>query len=269
MKIYAGEQQAQCWDYYNFAKEKCSNKESVLYYLTRLGEFPCEISDKKLKKTKDGYQEIINISFVDDILDWLELCLKQTITLKIAPIREVLLQFIAVIRKFTGKMEDDEEMELKELLVSSADNMKSAVAIRNALDEVKQEMMLSVFQAIDKKFYSHNYSTYPGISYLYKDKVKPNVDIWVRIEIDEKIFVGYCCPLKGKAGKQPLSQEEAEEILNIKPRLDGWWASCEYCTIENECPDFKNMNDAYYKLFDEAYFNKYVDYCTAKIRSLL
>lgn len=166
--------------------------------------------------------------------------IKQIITLKISPIREVLLQFMAVIRKFTGKMENNEEMEIKELLLSSADNMKSAVAIRNALDEVKQEIILKVFQAIVK-----------------------------RIEIDEKIIVGYCCPVNGKAGKQPLNQEEAETILNIKLRSNDWWASCEYCTIENECPDFKNMNDAYYKLFDEAYFNKYIDYCTDKILSLL
>lgn len=291
VKIYSGEQQAQCWDYYNFAKETFGSKGPVLYYLTRFGESPSEFSTKTLAKTDDGYQVIINISFADDILDWLELCLKQTMTLKIAPIREVLLQFMAVIRKFTGKMEDDEEMEIKELLLSSADNMKSAVAIRNALDEVKQEMILRVFQAIDKKvgkerlhneydyadlnftkikkFYSHNYSTYPGISYPYKDNVKPNIDIWVRIEIDEKIFVGYCCPVNKKAGKQPLNQEEAERILNIKLRSNDWWASYEYCTIDNECPDFKSMNDAYYKLFDKAYFNKYVDYCTDQILSLL
>lgn len=94
VKIYAGDQEYQCFDYAKKAKN------SKVYYLTRFGDNPSEYSAKGLTKTDHGYEEVITISFAYDILGWLEICVSQKETLKIASIREVILQLMAVIRFF-------------------------------------------------------------------------------------------------------------------------------------------------------------------------
>ena len=76
VKIYAGEQQNQCYDYY----QKAIN--SHLFYLTRFGDFPSDYSANTLTD-----KQVTAISFSDDILNWLEKCLEQKETIKIAESR--------------------------------------------------------------------------------------------------------------------------------------------------------------------------------------
>lgn len=291
VKIRAGEQEEQCFAYYQEAKKYMSRP--TLFYLTRFGDNPSEYSAKGLTKTAEGYEEIKTISFSEDVLVWLEQCVKQTETLKIAPIREILLQFMSVIRKFTNQMENEKEMEIKELLLSSSDNMRSALAIQSSLNAAKAEQMTRLFLAIEEKvgkeklqneydyaydnfkkihdFYQHRRSTYPGISYAYKNEVKKDVDVWVRIEIDWNIFVGYCCPVRQKAGEQPLTNDEIKSVLKKEPCTENWWAYWEYCPSdsEKECPNFKTMNDAWIELFDKEKFDAFVERCAQMILSLL
>ncbi|MCL1822348.1 MAG: PD-(D/E)XK nuclease family protein, partial [Prolixibacteraceae bacterium] len=222
VKIYAIEQKNQCQDYYQYAKDRIPQKESKLFYLTRFGEPPSEYSRGNLKE-----DDVTNISFEKDILGWLSHCLKETI--KLAPIREVLQQFVAAIRRFTNQMEDDKTMEMKELLMKSSENMRSADAIEKSLRDSKIDMLEKLLRAIEgsisqKKLpneydYEHNdknciknyYSSrrqYPAINYLYKENVKPGadkIDIWLRIEIDGEyggIYIGLYVVENGKPGKQ-------------------------------------------------------------------
>lgn len=258
VKVYADEQKNQCFDYFMEAKKRTSNPK--IYYLTRFGTEPSQYSTNTLPKNNDddAYHDIVLLSFADNILDWLELCLKQSNTLKIAPIREILIQFIAVVRKFTDKIGDEKELEIKELLTSSPDNMKSGVAIHSALDVAREEMMFKLLTAIEEKvqlqklnnqydfaynnkqkikdFYNRKYSTYPGISYAYKSKeeIQSDKDIWVRIEISSYIFVGYCCPVNGTATNKTLTNEEIKSILHVEPCTENWWAYWEYSPTDNE-----------------------------------
>lgn len=294
VKIYAGEQENQCYDYFVEAQKHTDCPK--IYYLTRFGTSPSECSANGLTKNEEGYNEIVNISFSDDVLGWLSLCLKQSNTLKIAPIREILLQLIAVIRKFTDKMGDEKEMEIKELLLSSPENMKSAISIQSALDEVREEMMLKLFRAIEEKaglpklnnqydfeydnnkkiktYYSRKNSTYPGLSYLYKNKetINSDKDVWVRIEINREIFIGYCCPVNGQATGKTLSRDEIRNVLKVDPSgTDNWWAYREdvHNTDEVQPPNFKEHNDAYYHLFGQEKFDSFVTRCADKIQLLL
>ena len=73
VKIYAGEQQNQCYDYYKYAKN------SNIYYLTRFGESPSSYSLGGLSEKK-----VTTISFETDILDWLDICLREKETIVIA-----------------------------------------------------------------------------------------------------------------------------------------------------------------------------------------
>lgn len=287
VKIFAIDQAAQCFDYYNVSKN------SNVYYLTRFGGAPSECSARGLTKAENGFEEVTCISFAEDILNWLELCEAQISTLKVAPIREIILQLMSVIRRFTNQMEDDETMEIKELLMRSSEHMRSAVAIENNIIEAKKALMLKLFKAIESKinvpklvnqydyevdnlkkineFYRYNKSSYPGISYLYKSDVKKNTDVWVRIEIDWRIYIGYCCPVNHHKKGQPLTDKEITRLLSLTPCVDEWWAYWEFipCNDETACPDFKGLNEPYIKLFDETTFNDFVITCTDKINEFL
>lgn len=287
VKIFAGDQENQCCDYAKAAKN------SQVYYLTRFGDAPSEYSASGLIESGNGYEEIVCISFSEDIINWLESCVSQTETIKIAPIREVLFQFMATIRKFSNQMEDEKEMEILNVITKSPENMKNAIAIHNGVDIAKKNLMKKMFAMIEEKvgrqkldneydyafneykkcndFYKYRGSTFPGISYLYKSDVKPDVDIWVRIEIDYYIFIGYGCPVNGKPGKQPLSEKEIHRHLPYGPRVDNWWAYWEYAPEDNsnQSPDFKEANDAYIRLFDERYLEEFTTTCASKINELM
>ena len=70
---------------------------------------------------------------------------------------------------------------------------------------------------------------------LYKSAVKPNIDIWVRIEIDDLIFVGYCVANRLKSGEQCLSESEIMNHIKWinKPVIDNWWAYYELLPDDN------------------------------------
>ena len=287
VKIFAEDQKKQCYDYYQEARN------SNVFYLTLFGDSPTESSASGLSKTENGYEEVTCISFAVDVLNWLDLCVKQTSTLKIAPIREIIFQLMSVIRQFTNQMEGDEKMEIKNLIMKSSDHMKSAIAIENSIVEAKNDLMLNIFRAIESKvgvpklandydyeandnrkineFYRYNKSSYPGISYQFKNNVKEGVDIWVRVEIDWGIYIGYCCVSNQKAGDQLLSDEEIKGILNVEPETDGWWVYWEYLPDDNEidCPDFKSLDEPYIKLYDDVFFNACVEVCAQKVMVFL
>jgi len=286
VKIYGGEQQKQCYDYYQKAKR------SNLFYLTRSGEFPSDYSANGLTD-----KQITTISFSDDILKWLEECLKQKETIKVGPIREIILQYMSVIRGFTNQMEDYKEMELeiKKLIMKSPENMQSAISIENTVVECKKSLMEKLFKTIEEridikklqneydyafnegenvnKFYSRKSSANPGISYFYKSSVRPNVDIWVRIEIGELMIVGYCVPHREKLREQCLSEKEIMKHIKWinEPEIYKWWAYFEILPDDDNdtAPDFKNADEYYLKLFNETEFDDFVNICVNKINEFL
>lgn len=293
VKIYAGEQKNQCDDYYKSAEN------SAIYYLTRFGDDPSAYST-------NGGIKIINISFEYDILSWLEKDVLRSYTLKLAPIREIIFQFIDVIRKFTNNVEREQDMEIIDMLLSSSDNMKAAISIKDNIDKARIKVMKKLFEMIEEKvkvkveklsdkgydyaqnnyekcetFYDKKGSTYPGISYMYEDNItkadneKENVDIWVRLEIDDNIFVGYCCPENGDSNCKHLNDNMniVRNLLKIEPNTEkkGWWAYSEDIIEKNvnASPKFKNHNDAYYQLLNEKYLEEFATTCADRIVELL
>lgn len=284
VKIYAGEQKNQCHDYY----EKAEN--SNVYYLTRFGDGPSEYSLGGLSENN-----ITLISFERDILDWLDSCLREKETITIAPIREVILQLAAMIRKFTDKMEDEKEMEIKSVLMKSPDNMRNAIEIQKSVDQCKLDLMKKLFESIEKKvqneklvnefdyaydnysrlkkFYDKKQSTWPGLSYLYRENIKTNIDLWVRLEIDNRIFIGFCIGTKdGKWAGDALNIEEKKQLFDkVKCSDKNWWVNDEYIleSSENDSPNFKDANEAFIQLFDDNKFDRFTDVCVEKIKIFL
>lgn len=287
VKIYAYDQQKQCFDYYQTAIN------SNVFYLTLNGSNPSQESAQGLTRADQGYLEVTCISFAIDIIHWLDQCIKQSNTLKIASIREVILQLMSVIRQLTNQLEDDKEMEIKELLMKSPANMRSATAIEKSIVEAKQELIQKLFKSIEEKvgakkldnrfdyeadkgkkisdYYRYSKSSLPGISYLYKQEVKDNVDIWVRVEIDWRLYIGYCCPVKNENAGQQLTDKEIKKILKMEPEIDSWWAYWELIPNDDEsqCPDFKTLNESYFDLYDESKFEDFTTYCAKRIEELL
>jgi hypothetical protein len=151
VKIFAGDQDSQCFDYHKLARG------ADLYFLTLDRRLPAEESAEGLTAVLDdgeisGYQGVRLISFRDEILNWLNNCLSRLETIKIAPIREIMLQLKDVILNLTGQKEGDEEMEIVNTITSSAENMKSALDIAGALPEAKTAVMLNLFCELRKLF---------------------------------------------------------------------------------------------------------------------
>ena len=287
VKIYAEDQENQCYDYYQKARN------SKVYYLTRFGDSPSKNSTGELTYVEGNYLEIINISFSNHILNWLNKCLGQKETIVIAPIREIMLQFSSVIHKFTNQIEDDKEMEIKKVLMASPENMSIGIEIEKSLKNCKISMIEKIFKAIEvginkekleneydyryndsqktNNYYNNKSSTYPGISYLYKKDIKEGVDVWVRIEIDHRIFIGYCVVKNNKSGKQILTDNEIRNYINVEPCVDNWWAYWEYVPddMETKCPNFKDFNDAYIDLFDQEKFEEFIGSSVSKTNKLL
>ncbi|MGM9525741.1 MAG: PD-(D/E)XK nuclease family protein, partial [Peptococcaceae bacterium] len=143
VKIDAGDQPAQCADYYQEAVQ--SGKQVTLYYLTKYGDAPSEYS---ISRTHREQSAIETISFAAEIQNWLLACLQLPETIRLAPVREVLLQFVATVKAFTNQMEEKERMEIQDILMASADSMRSAVAIKQTVEAAQRAMLNRFFAAV-------------------------------------------------------------------------------------------------------------------------
>ena len=297
VKIYAGDQNEQCKDYYKKAKST-NNKKATMFYLTLYGSPPSPESIGDLNA--DDINLIKPISFRNEILNWLEKCLEHHETIKIASIREVLLQLIAVVRRLTNQLEEGLLMEITEILKESRKNMKAAIEIEKGLIESKKTMINRVFKSISEKieseglfpesarqknnkydyenkdstpvdnYYNQKKSTYPGISYKCKRLEKPGVELWFRIEIADRFFGGFCTPSKnGESEEQLLEEEDLKEVLTdftIKP--NSWWVFWHYLPDDNSAPDFKECKEKYLDLFDPKKFDDFIEKSMEKIRKM-
>ncbi len=284
VKIYAGDQSKQCYDYKKVAKN------SEVYYLTLSGNLPSPESAFELVAAYDefgalvSYENITLISFQADILTWLNKCLEVPETIRIASIREVLFQLIGTIRKLTNQMEEGKEMEMIKLLSASKEHMQAALEIESSLKQCKIEMIKKLLTAIEEalpwkklnneydyeyndyqlvnQYYERKSSSFPGVSYDCGSIGNNGVQLWLRVEIDNLIYGGFCTPQNGKKTGEQLNTEEIKAILpECEPEVDGWWICWEYLPSgENqESPSFKELDAEYLNLFDEKNFVEFVN----------
>lgn len=166
VKIYAKDQKKQCFDYYKKAEN------AKVYYLTPFGNEPKEYSAKGLISKAHADNQIQCLSFSKDIIEWLDACLIQKETIKLAPIREIILQLSGVIRRFTNQMEDEKEGEVVDIILESKEMFESALAIESALPAAKSQIMMDFFEALKMEFENHSMPVfgYSGkdIEYYYK-----------------------------------------------------------------------------------------------------
>lgn len=273
VKIYAGDQKRQIERYSAFAKKA---KENQVYYLTLDGHEPSKDSLGNLKPT-----DVECLSFSSDIRDWLDRC--GEIAWQTPAVVEIIRQYIRLIDKLTGNVEEDEYMKMiKNIVGSSKENFQSAVAVEQVLKPLRVEMMQRVFSEIEnhigsrlnlyqphrtytnlaKKYYKQKGNVYPSLSYLLTTCGDYNIAI--RFEVDYKLFYGVVF-FKNEWDQVP---KESPNIIDafqndswrkmIEERGNkskSWWLWFEYLPSNDKLINFREENEYYLDLYDPAKHN--------------
>jgi hypothetical protein len=152
VKIWAGDQPKQLADYSAFARTKNRGSQVPVLYLTLDGHEPADFSKAGLGK--DGYMPL---SFKNDILAWLEACVRENTPETAIPIRENLRQLIAAVKSLCGKSEDAKmEDEIFKQITKDDDSIRAALAISGAINlldqKVKEEFQGPITTLVKKSF---------------------------------------------------------------------------------------------------------------------
>lgn len=260
VKIYAGEQEGQCYDYFEYAEE--FDKNTQLVYLTRFGSEPTEYS----MKARNGVgilpkDKIKCISWGKDICEWLT----AQLVLLDEPVKSIVMQYIDVIHFITDR-KDDRIMEKNlEILYESVEFFSAGIQIEKSMKAAKLKLIRLVFEKLreemqtiaskyglepetdtgyysydnkwNEKFYDCN-STCPGLNYVVKKAhfQKSSLQMWFRIEVEHNLYAGISLfdteaisedgNLKGCEVDDITAEviEEAAQYLDkdiITPA--GWW----------------------------------------------
>ena len=143
MKIDAGDQPEQLIRYQEFAKEQ--HKKYKIFYLTLDGHNASKKSIGEEENLEENQKvEYTNISFKEEILNWLENCLKlvEGKENKLACIN----QYIASINKILG----EKEIRIKDNILKSVKDIKNAITIYEKLND-KLQVTLENFMSLLKE----------------------------------------------------------------------------------------------------------------------
>jgi hypothetical protein len=127
-KIHADDQEAQIQRYCNHKPNK-----NTVYYLTLKGEDPTEFSCLNLKAGEDFF----NISYRDDIIKWLALCLKEVPNF--TGLREAINQYILLIKKLTHILNKEQQKPLNDIIVKHLEEAQYiADNYQNVLNTIRE-----------------------------------------------------------------------------------------------------------------------------------
>lgn len=296
VKIYAGEQEGQCFDYFEHAKN------SKIVYLTRFGDTPSLYS----RKQRGGsgilsLSQIQCISWSEDISGWLDRRLGSLPQ----PVEEAVQQYLDTIHRVSDGRKRKKMEKIMEVLHESPDYFAAGLEIERTMKQAKIKLIRMVFDDFkeamepltkkygleletDAKYYSYEnpkhdrfydcYSTYPGLNYVVKQAKfqKESLQMWFRIEIEQNLFAGFSLfdmeaePQDGYSKGYQVN-EITEGLINEAAKYldreiivpENWWFAWNYSNgkrsyQEQEVPDFKAINDCVVSLVDPETRKEYV-----------
>lgn len=147
-KIYAGDQEHQVERYVNYEKGK-----NTVFYLTLDGK--SYVSSNECSEAPINEKHYYCLSYKNHIKEWLEVCLielenkykdKDQHILKAS-----IKQYILLIKKLTGQMENREYYNLKEIIEN---NFEEAQAIANNIEQVKNDLLKNFKNKLAEKLNS-------------------------------------------------------------------------------------------------------------------
>lgn len=270
VKIHAGEQKAQCYDYYQFARKK--GKTPKVVYLTKWGTMPGSYSMKSADGTDSlCADDIICLSFAEDICKFMDCLMAQEDD---AVIKEIASQYKEAIETFTVFVDEELSMKISEKLLESEHHFRSMLAIERAANRTKAALIGNVLRELEERlhplmeryhfererrfswyeypkkateaYYKQKESTYPGINYVVKQAaLSDEIELWFRVEIDYALFAGFCLfdtqtETEWGIGNQlnaPSEKVKAElaGYLDLEEAVyDGWWVQWWYLPTASE-----------------------------------
>lgn len=290
VKIGAVDQEGQCYDYYQHAKN------APLIYLTRFASAPSEYSRTK----PDGsdslpLNRVRRVSWAKDIAGWLTSLLPQLD----GPVKSLVEQFIDAIHKIADKGEHRRMEESVQAALASPEFFRAGLELERSMKQAKLSLLRGVFDCFREEmepiaakyglelerearyysyeapqhdtFYDFSSTTWPGLNYVVKGAKfqKESLQMWFRIEVDHQLFAGFALfdtgamPQDGyPKGYQvdeitPELVEEAARYLDrevISPT--DWWLAWCYPNGKHQVrdypdvPNFKTMNPCTVELVD-------------------
>lgn len=296
VKIYAGEQEGQCFDYFERAKN------SKMVYLTRFGNQPSPYSRRQ--RSGNGILplgQIQCISWSKDVCDWLERRLGNLPQ----PIEEAVLQYLDAIHSISDGRKRKIMEKTMDILYESPDYFAAGLEIEQSMKQAKLRLIRLLFDDFkeamepltkkygleletDAKYYSYEnpkhdrfydcYSTYPGLNYVVKQVKfqKESLQMWFRFEIEQNLFAGFSLfdieaepqdgYLKGYQVNDITEKLVNEAAVYLDREIivpENWWFAWNYSNgkrsyQEREVPDFKAMNECAVSLVDPARRKCYV-----------
>lgn len=146
-KIYAGDQPKQLSRYNKF------DPSAILLYLNLNGTMPSTESSGEL--TNGEHYHII--SYKTEILEWLSLCMKESVTLPI--IRETIHQYINLIKKLTNQTTFNAMNEdIKNILAEKEEYFNNVSKITTAFEDLKNEIRETFFKILENELRNQKYS---------------------------------------------------------------------------------------------------------------
>ncbi|WP_286971921.1 PD-(D/E)XK nuclease family protein [Flavobacterium sp. UBA4854] len=232
-KIYAREQENQLIRYYNYCKENFS-KEIPILYLTLNGSFPTSGLDLIEK------QHYFNISYKEDIINWLELCVKEASDKPM--LREAIKQYIYLIKKLTGQtLNKKMGEEIQDLILK---NFLSAEQIVKEFEKIKYKISGSIRTRI-----ADNLILGLGSKYIVTKRNNvgdTNSGIWLELKDYQNLGIYFGIePFSGKGnvrnelffGVLNLNDKDKTIFENHNFKCARWWRDVDF--FENH-EDFKN-----------------------------
>lgn len=269
-KIYAEEQIGQLNRYYySMINKNYSNDELEIVYLTLDGSEPNEESIKGL--TKEEKEKIIIISYKENIIEWIDACIKEVAEVPI--IRETLIQYKNLLKKITGKEERKLINEIEELVLSNNEYLKMIYKIDDVLREIKIDLQFKFWKKLEEKlnemaikrkikletnlgYPNLHYSidlvkNYPkkkffGLMYFIKE-LENRGKLYLRIEVEEKVYYGFrIITNNGESNFNMLDDYLEKEFKELNFTRTNWWLGFKYIS------NFENISGS----IDFKYFNE-------------
>lgn len=142
-KIYASDQENQLKRYSNYKR----NYNKLIFYLNLDGSDPSENSYQDLEK--DKHFKIISYEY--DILNWLENCKKESVSLPL--LREGIAHYMNLIKHLTGQSTNTTMgKEIRNLLALTPQNIKTAIKIENSIKGAKRKIQWDFWKQLRKEF---------------------------------------------------------------------------------------------------------------------
>ena len=258
-KIYASDQENQLLRYYNYSRDN-------IFYLNLDGSDPSENSYQDLEK--DKHFKIISYEY--DILNWLENCKKESVSLPL--LREGIAHYINLIKHLTGQSNNTTmDKEIIDLL-ATPQNIKTAIKIENSIKGAKSKIQWNFWKQLREEFKSRDITLLEESKservvsegkvkdYYSNKRNKKNYGLWTQIlkiddtiiyfgiELGENIYFGFRA---GQKENWKISDKaEYEEIRHLIKEIDDnyksspWWLGWKYVTPQLNFKEF-NTTDVF------------------------